>query len=196
MALRRLHNLEGKLGIPLYPIIGVGSVPFRGHLNPVNVNRAFTEYPSVQTLTVQSAFKYDYDKETVRDGIAQILAHERAEPMPVDYERARELIRKTTTEYQNQVQKMIQIISAVSSHIPKRRERKLHVGLFGYGRSLDGVGRSDSAASYRLHRFAILHWRSAGAAGPGCADRCRPRLCAGGLPQPGRRHQRGPSLHK
>ena len=140
VALRRLHNLEGKLGIPLYPIIGVGSVPFRGHLNPVNVNRAFTEYPSVQTLTVQSAFKYDYDKETVRDGIAQILAHERAEPMPVDYERARELIRKTTTEYQNQVQKVIQIISAVSSHIPKRRERKLHVGLFGYGRSLDGVG--------------------------------------------------------
>ena len=139
-ALRRLYDLEGKLGIPLYPIIGVGSVPFRGHLNPVNVNRAFTEYPSVQTLTVQSAFKYDYDKETVRDGIAQILAHERAEPMPVDYERARELIRKTTTEYQNQVQKMIQIISAVSSHIPKRRERKLHVGLFGYGRSLDGVG--------------------------------------------------------
>ena len=139
-ALRRLYDLEGKLGIPLYPIIGVGSVPFRGHLNPVNVNRAFTEYPSVQTLTVQSAFKYDYDKETVRDGIAQILAHERAEPMPVDYERARELIRKTTTEYQNQVQKMIQIISAVSSHVPKRRERKMHVGLFGYGRSLDGVG--------------------------------------------------------
>ncbi len=139
-ALRRLYDLEGKLGIPLYPIIGVGSVPFRGHLNPVNVNRAFTEYPSVQTLTVQSAFKYDYDKETVRDGIAQILAHERAEPMPVDYERARELIRKTTTEYQNQVQKMIQIISAVSLHVPKRRERKMHVGLFGYGRSLDGVG--------------------------------------------------------
>ena len=139
-ALRRLYDLEGKLGIPLYPIIGVGSVPFRGHLNPVNVNRAFTEYPSVQTLTVQSAFKYDYDKETVRDGIAQILAHERTEPMPVDYERARELIRKTTTEYQNQVQKMIQIISAVSSHVPKRRERKMHVGLFGYGRSLDGVG--------------------------------------------------------
>ena len=139
-ALRRLYDLEEKLGIPLYPIIGVGSVPFRGHLNPVNVNRAFTEYPSVQTLTVQSAFKYDYDKETVRDGIAQILAHERTEPMPVDYERARELIRKTTTEYQNQVQKMIQIISAVSSHVPKRRERKMHVGLFGYGRSLDGVG--------------------------------------------------------
>ena len=103
-------------------------MPFRGHLNPVNVARVFTEYPSAQTFTVQSAFKYDYDKETVRDGIAQILAHERVEPMPVDYERARELIRKTTTEYQNQVQKMIQIISAVSSHIPKRRERKLHVG--------------------------------------------------------------------
>ena len=140
VALRRLYDLEGKSGIPMYPIIGAGSVPFRGHLTPVNVDRVFTEYPSAQTFTVQSAFKYDYDKETVRGGIARILAHEREEPAPVDHERARKVIRKTTTEYQNQVQKMVHVISTVSSHVPKRRERKMHVGLFGYGRSLDGVG--------------------------------------------------------
>ena len=61
VGLLRLHNLERKLGLPLYPIIGAGSVPFRGHLTPVNVERAFTEYLTAHTFTVQSAFKYDYD---------------------------------------------------------------------------------------------------------------------------------------
>ena len=140
VGLLRLHQLEGRLGLPLYPIIGVGSVPFRGHLTPANIERTLTEYPSAQTFTVQSAFKYDYERDTVRDGIAQILAHERGEPAAIDEVRAREVIDKTTAEYQALVQKLIGVISTVSAHIPKRRERKLHVGLFGYGRSLGGVG--------------------------------------------------------
>ena len=140
VALLRLHNLEGRLGLPLYPIIGAGSVPFRGHLTPVNIERAFVEYPTAHTLTVQSAFKYDYDKEEVRDGIAQIRAHKRGEPVPVDQERACEIVDKTTAEYQANVRRLTDAIRAVSAHVPRRRERKLHVGLFGYGRTLGGVG--------------------------------------------------------
>ena len=140
VGLLRLHNLERKLGIPLYPIIGAGSVPFRGHLTPVNVERAFTEYPTAQTFTVQSAFKYDYDQDTVRIGISKIHDHERGEPVPVEQARAVEIIEKTTAEYQSQVQRLADTIRNVSSHVPKRRERKMHVGLFGYGRSLGGVG--------------------------------------------------------
>ena len=68
VGLQRLHSLEARLGLPLYPIIGAGSVPFRGHLTPVNVERAFTEYPTAHTLTVQSAFKYDYEEGAVRRG--------------------------------------------------------------------------------------------------------------------------------
>ena len=140
VALLRLHNLETRLGLPLYPIIGAGSVPFRGHLTPLNVERAQIEYPSAHTLTVQSAFKYDYDTEVVHKGIAQIRDHERGEPVPIDQKRACEIIDKTTDEYQANVQKLTEIIRAVSAHVPKRRERKLHVGLFGYGRTLGGVG--------------------------------------------------------
>ena len=140
VGLLRLHNLELKLGLPLYPIIGAGSVPFRGHLTPVNVERAFTEYPTAHTFTVQSAFKYDYEQEAVRDGIAQIRAHERGDPVPVEQERAVEIIQKTTAEYQAHVQRLTEVIRTVSPHVPKRRERKMHVGLFGYGRSLGGVG--------------------------------------------------------
>ena len=140
VGLLRLHNLESRLGIPLYPIIGSGSVPFRGHLTPVNVDRSFIEYPSAQTFTVQSAFKYDYDEETVRHGIAQLRDHQRGEPVPVDEDRAQVLIDKTTAEHQANVQQLADIIRTVSAHVPKRRERRLHVGLFGYGRSLGGVG--------------------------------------------------------
>ncbi len=140
VGLLRLHNLEKKLGLLLYPIIGAGSVPFRGHLTPLNVERALIEYPTAQTFTVQSAFKYDYDTDVVRKGIEQILAHERAEPVPIEEKRAREIIDKTTAEYQANVQKLTGAIRAVSGHVPRRRERKLHVGLFGYGRSLGGVG--------------------------------------------------------
>ena len=139
VGLLRLHDLERKLGVPLYPIIGAGSVPFRGHLTPVNISRALTEYPSAHTFTAQSAFKYDYDKDTVREGIRQISVHERGEPVPINQERASEVIEKATAEYQAQVQKLIRAISTVSNHIPRRRDRRLHVGLFGYGRSMEGV---------------------------------------------------------
>ncbi len=138
--LSRLYALEQRLGLPLYPIIGAGSVPFRGHLTPVNIERALAEYPSAHTFTVQSAFKYDYDPETVRQGIAQLHAHRRREPPPLDQPRARAIIDKSTAAYQAQVRQLTDVITTVSSHVPKRRERKMHVGLFGYGRSLGGVG--------------------------------------------------------
>lgn len=140
VALQRLHRLEGRLGIPLYPIIGAGSAPFRGHLTPENIDRTFLEYPSAQTVTVQSAFKYDYDRETVRDSIALLRAHTRRDPRPVDEERAEALIEKATAAYQECVVRLTGLIGAASAHVPRRRERKMHVGLFGYGRSLDGVG--------------------------------------------------------
>ena len=47
---------------------------------------------------------------------------------------------RTTAEYQAHVQQLTSVIRTVSAHVPKRRERKLHVGLFGYGRTLGGVG--------------------------------------------------------
>jgi phosphoenolpyruvate carboxylase len=140
VGLRRLHELEGRLGVPLYPIIGAGSVPFRGHLTPVNIPRALTEYPSAHTFTAQSAFKYDYDEDTVREGIRQIIAHERGEPAPIDQDRAGKIVDKTTEEYQANVRRLVDAIRAVSAHVPRRRERNLHVGLFGYGRTLGGVG--------------------------------------------------------
>src|ERR671936_2728508 len=75
IALDRLAALETELEIAVLPIIGVGSMPFRGGLAPRHVERVLATYRSVQTFTVQSAFKYDHAPEDVRRGVAALAAH-------------------------------------------------------------------------------------------------------------------------
>lgn len=52
IALQRLHRLSEDIGIPIYPIIGTGSVPFRGNLRPQTIERFTREYPSNHTFTI------------------------------------------------------------------------------------------------------------------------------------------------
>ncbi|MEK6225407.1 MAG: phosphoenolpyruvate carboxylase [Chloroflexota bacterium] len=139
VALDRLAALEGETGVAIYPVIGVGSVPFRGGLAPRNIDRVLATYPSVQTFTIQSAFKYDHPPDTVRDGIAKLIAHERDAPIAIDEGRAVELLDRLVVRYQTEVQQLAPLVNAVARAVPRRRLRKLHVGLFGYNRASAGV---------------------------------------------------------
>src|SRR5438445_93763 len=140
IALDRLAALEREAGVAVYPIIGVGSVPFRGVLSPRHVERALATYRSVQTFTIQSAFKYDHAPEDVRSGIATIAAHERETPIPLGREpRARALLDRLVVRYQAEVAELAVLVNTVARAVPRRRLRKLHVGLFGYSRGTAGV---------------------------------------------------------
>lgn len=137
--LSKLHDLEEKLSVDIYPIFGVGSAPFRGNFRPANVNNCGEEYPSVQTFTAQSSFKYDNHPRDVVNAIDMINLSKRSAPLPVDEKKSVFLVDKITHEYQRQIMKVSDIINGVSNYIPSRRSRKLHVGLFGYSRSVKGV---------------------------------------------------------
>src|SRR5881396_2939061 len=139
VALQRLEALERETGVAIYPVTGVGSVPFRGGLAPRNVDRVIATYPSVQTFTIQSAFKYDHPPDAVRDGIAKLATHERRAPIPIDEPRALELLERLVARYQSEVQELAPLVNAVARAVPRRRLRKLHVGLFGYNRASAGV---------------------------------------------------------
>lgn len=139
VALDRLDALERETGVAMYPVIGVGSVPFRGGLAPRTVDRVLTTYPSVQTFTIQSAFKYDHPPDAVRDGIAKLMAHERGTPIAMDEPRALELLDRLVARYQSEVQELAPLVNAVARAVPRRRLRKMHVGLFGYNRESAGV---------------------------------------------------------
>jgi phosphoenolpyruvate carboxylase len=137
IALERLYRLQNEIEVPIYPILGAGSAPFRGHLTPHTVEYVLEKYPSVATFTIQSAFKYDFPVKDVQRAIDLINQTEIKPPLPVeDPQRVLEIIEKLSAEYQRQIQVLAPLINEVSKFMPKRRMRKLHTGLFGYSREL------------------------------------------------------------
>jgi len=135
VALDKLDRLEQRLGIPILPIIGCGSAPFRGGLRPDSTEHVLATYPSVQTFTLQSAFKYDYPTEQVRRAIETLRATPRGAPMKVATDaRLLALISRVADRYRAEVREIAGLVNQVAPHVPRRRLRKLHIGLFGYSR--------------------------------------------------------------
>lgn len=139
IALQRFWKLEEKIGIKMYPIIGVGSAPFRGNLRPQTVERLAEEYPSVHTFTIQSAFKYDNSPEEVIEAIKKLNERKTGVPHEMDEERCLDILERYSEEYQKQIIELAPLINRIAKYIPSRRKRKLHIGLFGYSRSMEGV---------------------------------------------------------
>lgn len=139
IALQRLQRLSQEIGIPIYPIVGVGSAPFRGNFKPQTVERVVTEYPSAYTFTVQSAFKYNHSPEEVRKGIQKLHERKIGLPQEVDEQKCLEITSKYHQEYQRQITLLAKVINELAKYVPSRRKRKLHVGLFGYPRSMEGI---------------------------------------------------------
>lgn len=139
MALEDLAAFSARSGIAIHPVLGMGSAPFRGGLEPGTVQRVVEEYPSVVTYTIQSAFKYDHPVESVQEAIRFLREREMGPAQAVDRERANDLITRYSAAYRARV---VDVASAVNDYarlVPARRARKLHIGLFGYARDLDGV---------------------------------------------------------
>ena len=139
VALGRLQAFEERSGIKIYPILGVGSAPFRGNLTPRTVERVMSEYPSVHTFTVQSSFKYDNPPDDVRKATEKIHEIPRSGAEPVDEERCLRVVEKCSEEFRRQVVSLAKLINEAARFVPSRRKRKLHIGLFGYSRSVGGV---------------------------------------------------------
>ncbi|PKL63161.1 MAG: phosphoenolpyruvate carboxylase [Methanomicrobiales archaeon HGW-Methanomicrobiales-2] len=139
IALRHLREVSEETGTRIYPIIGVGSAPFRGGLSPLTVDRVTAEYPSAHTFTVQSAFKYDYPLEDVRNAVRRLEERWPTRPLPIDEEAALDLIERYTGAYERQLGPLAPLINRVARYVPERRKRKLHIGLFGYARSTGGI---------------------------------------------------------
>jgi phosphoenolpyruvate carboxylase len=133
MALLGLDEVDN---FTIHPIIGVGTTPFRGFLSPENL-RVLDEYPSIRTFTVQSAFKYDYPPDTVRRAIDKI---KRRKPKRAQYidDTVNGIIERMSKSYRDRIPTVANFVNSFSRYIPRKRMRKLHIGLFGYARG-DGV---------------------------------------------------------
>lgn len=134
VALQRLDQLQEKISVDFYPILGSGSAPFRGNLRPNTISSILKAYPSVQTFTLQSSFRYDSPIQQVRDAVELLNTTKATKPMPVDEEAIVPIINKMEASYKKHVALLAPMINKLSLYVPTRRKRKLHVGLFGYSR--------------------------------------------------------------
>jgi phosphoenolpyruvate carboxylase len=143
VALSRYKKFAKKTGIKLFPIIGSASLPFRGGLSPETVSSFCEEYRGIRTALIQSAFRYDYETKKVKRAIKKIgelLPHGQAATISEKEEQdIRALIPTFGLFYRQVVEEIAPIVNEVASQLPKRRERVLHIGLFGYSRGLGKV---------------------------------------------------------
>jgi phosphoenolpyruvate carboxylase len=142
IALSRYEKLSKKLGTPFYPIIGAAVLPFRGGIDPLHVVKFADEYRGIRTTTIQSAFRYDFDKKDAIKAIKYLeatLPKQKAVIIPEkDEKELINLIPQFEKNYRETIEKIAPLINKVAAFLPKRRERVQHVGLFGYSR---GVGK-------------------------------------------------------
>ena len=143
IALSKLRETEKKRDLKIYPIIGVGSKPFRGHLSPENLESFLLEYPGLATVTIQSAARYDYPLEQVKEFIKQLNAKlPNGKPQTIDPHEEETLLavlKKCKRHYESVAEVLAPLVNSLSPYVPQRRARKLHIGLFGYSRSVAGV---------------------------------------------------------
>ncbi len=88
---------------------------------------------------MQSAFKYDNPVNDVEAAIGKIKAFNPQKTQEIDEKRALDIVGRYSKEYQKQIVGLAPIINAVARYVPGRRQRKLHIGLFGYARNMGGV---------------------------------------------------------
>ena len=134
-----LAELEEETGINIYPILGAGSLPFRGGLSPLTMQEFYNEYLGIHTITVQSAFRYDYDISLVQKAIKQHNKKTIGKSAIIPKIERTKLIKIVKTfekEYKYNLNKIVSDLSFVFQSFPRRRERHLHTGLLSYGRKM------------------------------------------------------------
>jgi phosphoenolpyruvate carboxylase len=143
IALSNFARLEQKAKISISPIIGCGSLPFRGGLTPDNIDEILDLYAGAKTLTIQSAFRYDYPLEATQKAIKKIQK-ELPKQIAVHFtekeiEELIEISNHFRNAYCETIEKIAPLINDFATFVPKRRARVQHIGLFGYSR---GVGQA------------------------------------------------------
>ena len=150
-ALSRIARWAEAENTRVYPILGVGALPFRGHLSPWAVKVFRTQYRGYSTVTIQSGLRYDQGPEAVRKVVNALQegVHTPARILELDEEKlVIRAARLLTREYLRTVLPILDVINYVAGFVPRRRARLSHGQ---YGRSLDqSIAFAGDPELYRL----------------------------------------------
>lgn len=140
LGLTRLHEFAAANNLPIFPILGCGGLRFRGGLTPGNIDRFMQEFPGVSTVSVQSSFRYDHPKTKVKAAISQLESSlPKAKPLEIDAASQKQLTKlcQVSSEiYKQTLNSLVTDMQPFFDSVPKRRERRQHIGLLAYLRAL------------------------------------------------------------
>lgn len=140
IALSEMYQWGEKRKVKIFPIVGTGALPFRGSCAPDHIKEFIAEYQGVRTVTVQSAFRYDYPLPTVKRAIKTLqreLPKQQARYFTKrDVAILRTIVKRSERQYREAVTSVVSDMNAVSKFVPRRRERRLHIGLLSYSRTI------------------------------------------------------------
>lgn len=143
LALSRVYEFAEQTKIPVFPISGVGSLPFRGGLSPKTVDEYVQEYAGMRTVSLQSAFRYDHPLEEVKSAVTKLEKHLPAMSFrnisPAHREKLITIGNRSSLLYQATLKNIIKDVARIFAAVPRRRERRQHIGLLAYGRIMNDV---------------------------------------------------------
>jgi len=142
IAISSCKKVEDETGVKIYPILGCGCLPFRGHLTLENIENFLKEYPSVQTYTIQSGLRYDRGMEETRAVIERLKNHSKMPSIEFDEDELQDLERMIFIFAKNYLLELSEIaekVSLIADYIPDQRERLLNVEEVAYYRELRNV---------------------------------------------------------
>lgn len=140
IALNQLSQLSKNINVEIHPILGGGTLPFRGFVSPKN-NFLFEDFPGIKTVTVQSAIRYDYDREESNRFAKWVVSE-------VNKEKEVEPLSENTTnkilnfagcfalQYLNAFSELMPLAIAIADLIPSQRDRLARKSDVGYARDV------------------------------------------------------------
>lgn len=158
LALSRVYEFADRTGIAMYPISGVGSLPFRGGLTPDTIDAYIKEHPGMRTVSIQSSFRYDYPLVVVKTAIKELekrLPATKPQLIPAADQTQLEAIGAVSAHlYQETLSGVAADIQAFFDAVPRRRDRRQHIGLLAYGRTM-GKQKMPRAITFTAGFYSI-----------------------------------------
>ncbi len=124
----------------VFPILGAGSLPFRGHVTPENIENVLEEFSGIRTLTIQSALRYDYGKDETKKIIKKLKKEiKRKRPLNFSKEEREEIIEIIGIFTREYLISFYQIahsrVMEIAELLPNQRDRLATKGALGYARA-------------------------------------------------------------